>query len=169
MFLSPPWGGLQYLSQPAFSVMPQLGSLGVSLAQLLTASRRALQLNGGGGGSGDEAAESSGGSTLAESPICSGGAGASPSCSAANSTGGSAASGGAPDVPDSRPVPERLDGAGQQRRGRRGVVAFLPKNTDLGQLSKLVPQGGTLEVERNILDGFFKGITTYFWEDIWCT
>lgn len=169
MFLSPPWGGPQYLSQPAFSVMPQLGSLGASLAQLLTASRRALQLDGGGGGSGDKAAESSGGSTLAESPVCSGGAGASPSCSAANSTGGSAANGGAPDVPDSRPVHERLDGAGQQRRGYRGVVAFLPKNTDLGQLSELVPQGGTLEVERNIQDGFFKGITAYFWEDIWCT
>lgn len=47
---------------------------------------------------------------------------------------------------------------------RRGAVAFLPKHTDLWQLSDLAPPGKTVEVERNILDGFFKGITVYFWE-----
>lgn len=49
----------------------------------------------------------------------------------------------------------------------RGVVAFLPKNTSLEQLSDLVLPGHTIEVERNILDGFFKGITVYFWDGSW--
>jgi hypothetical protein len=50
---------------------------------------------------------------------------------------------------------------------RRGVVVFLPKNTNLQQLSDLVLPGHTVEVERNILDGFFKGITVYFWDGLW--
>ena len=50
---------------------------------------------------------------------------------------------------------------------RRGVVVFLPKNTNLQQLSDLVLPGHTIEVERNILDGFFKGITVYFWDGLW--
>ena len=50
-------------------------------------------------------------------------------------------------------------GAGQ----RRGVVVFLPRQTDLRQLSELVPKGRTVHVERAVLDGFVKGITAYFW------
>lgn len=46
---------------------------------------------------------------------------------------------------------------------RRGVVAFLPKNTDLEQLAVLAPEGRQLEVERQVLDGFLKGIIVYFW------
>jgi RNA cap guanine-N2 methyltransferase len=50
---------------------------------------------------------------------------------------------------------------------RKGVVVFLPKNTSLQQLSDLVLPGHTVEVERNILDGFLKGITVYFWDGLW--
>ena len=64
-------------------------------------------------------------------------------------------------------------GPGVQQEGsaavpsRRGLVVFLPKNTNLQQLSDLVLPGHTVEVERNILDGFFKGITVYFWDGLW--
>lgn len=52
-------------------------------------------------------------------------------------------------------------GAGASQR--RGVVVFLPRQTDLRQLSELVPEGRTVHVERAVLDGFVKGITAYFW------
>ncbi len=46
---------------------------------------------------------------------------------------------------------------------RRGVAAFLPRNTDLAQLGALAPEGRPLEVERQFLDGFLKGVVVYFW------
>jgi hypothetical protein len=45
----------------------------------------------------------------------------------------------------------------------RGVAVFLPRQTDLQQLSAAAPEGMTVEVERAVLDGFVKGITVYFW------
>ena len=46
---------------------------------------------------------------------------------------------------------------------RRGLAMFLPRQTDLQQLSAAAPEGTTLEVERAVLDGFVKGITVYLW------
>ena len=46
---------------------------------------------------------------------------------------------------------------------RRGIAMFLPRQTDLQQLSAAAPDGMTLEVERAVLDGFVKGITVYGW------
>ena len=45
----------------------------------------------------------------------------------------------------------------------RGVAVFLPRQTDLQQLSAAAPEGMTVKVERAVLDGFVKGITVYFW------
>jgi RNA cap guanine-N2 methyltransferase len=44
------------------------------------------------------------------------------------------------------------------------VVCFLPRNTDLRQLSETVDvaSGECCEVERNLLDGRFKGVTAYY-------
>ena len=46
---------------------------------------------------------------------------------------------------------------------RRGIAMFLPRQTDLRQLSAAAPEGTALEVERAVLDGFVKGITVYLW------
>ncbi len=43
------------------------------------------------------------------------------------------------------------------------MAVFLPRNTDLSQLGALAPTGRHLEVERQVLDGFLKGIIVYFW------
>jgi hypothetical protein len=43
----------------------------------------------------------------------------------------------------------------------RGVVWFMPRNLHLGQLSQLVPGEGSWEVERNVLNDHFKGISIY--------
>lgn len=67
-------------------------------------------------------------------------------------------------VETSAPQQQRQQRAAEPRR--RGVVVFLPKNTDLRQLSDLALPNKTLEVERNILDGFFKGISVYFWDGV---
>ena len=38
---------------------------------------------------------------------------------------------------------------------------FLPRNTNLRQLSEALPEGTSCEVERAVLNGFLKGITVY--------
>ena len=139
VFLSPPWGGIRYLNQPAFSVSPTLGSMGVSLAELLAAAHRMLIPAAGNGVDSSEGISSEflpGGPTL-------------PNLDSASGKAGSAAG-----VLQQRPASSR----------RRGVVAFLPKNADLRQLSQLALEDTVLEVERAVLDGFLKGITVYFWD-----
>ena len=46
---------------------------------------------------------------------------------------------------------------------QRGIAVFLPRQTDLQQLSAAAPDSVTVEVERAVLDGFVKGITVYVW------
>lgn len=45
--------------------------------------------------------------------------------------------------------------------GGAGVILFLPRNTNLKQLSEALPEGAPCEVERAVLNGFLKGITVY--------
>jgi hypothetical protein len=45
--------------------------------------------------------------------------------------------------------------------GALGVMVFLPRNTDLVQLSAALPEGACCEVERIVLNGFLKAITVY--------
>ena len=42
-----------------------------------------------------------------------------------------------------------------------GIMLFLPRNTNLRQLSEALPEGSPCEVERAVLNGFLKGITVY--------
>lgn len=83
----------------------------------------------------------------------------------ADSTG-SVGTAGAPEAQQQQQVQQQQQQSAAELR-RQGVVAFLPKNTDLRQLSDLALPDRTLEVERNILDGFFKGISVYFWDGLW--
>ena len=46
---------------------------------------------------------------------------------------------------------------------RRTVAIFLPRNSDLHQISAAIPHGAKWEVERNVLNGHLKGITLYIW------
>lgn len=45
--------------------------------------------------------------------------------------------------------------------GALGVIVFLPRNTDLAQLSAALPGEACCEVERIVLNGFLKAITVY--------
>lgn len=47
------------------------------------------------------------------------------------------------------------------RLGRKGIACFLPKSTDLEQLSAAVVEGSFCEVERNFLNGRLKSVTVY--------
>lgn len=40
-------------------------------------------------------------------------------------------------------------------------MVFLPRNTDLAQLSAALPGDALCEVERVVLNGFLKAITVY--------
>lgn len=42
-----------------------------------------------------------------------------------------------------------------------GIMVFLPRNTDLAQLSAALPGDALCEVERVVLNGFLKAITVY--------
>lgn len=46
-------------------------------------------------------------------------------------------------------------------RSGRGVACFLPKASNLTQLSEAVPEGLLCEVERNIVSGRLKSVTVY--------
>lgn len=58
---------------------------------------------------------------------------------------------------------ERADeeGDGVRAEGALGIMVFLPRHTDLAQLSAALPPGACCEVERIVLNGFFKAITVY--------
>lgn len=43
----------------------------------------------------------------------------------------------------------------------RGIACFLPRSTNIGQLSAAVAEGKSCEVERNILNGRLKSVTVY--------
>ncbi|KAK9811438.1 hypothetical protein WJX72_003916 [[Myrmecia] bisecta] len=43
----------------------------------------------------------------------------------------------------------------------RGLICFLPRNTNLQQLCEVVPEGMYCEVERNLLNGYLKATTVY--------
>ncbi|BDA44841.1 probable trimethylguanosine synthase at C-terminar half [Coccomyxa sp. Obi] len=45
--------------------------------------------------------------------------------------------------------------------GGLGVMVFLPRNTDMAQLSAALPGDACCEVERVVLNGFLKAITVY--------
>ncbi len=45
--------------------------------------------------------------------------------------------------------------------GAVGLMVFLPRNTDLAQLSAALPGDACCEVERVVLNGFLKAITVY--------
>ena len=45
--------------------------------------------------------------------------------------------------------------------GAQGIACFLPKTTNLAQLSAAVAEGSLCEVERNILNGRLKSVTVY--------
>ena len=50
-----------------------------------------------------------------------------------------------------------------QQVGAAGVIAFLPRNSDLRQLSATLPAGQPFcEVERAVLNGIFKGVSVYY-------
>lgn len=55
------------------------------------------------------------------------------------------------------PPTEPCAGAG----GALGIMAFLPRQTSLAQLSEALPPASCCEVERMVLNGHLKGITLY--------
>ncbi|ESO02487.1 hypothetical protein HELRODRAFT_65292, partial [Helobdella robusta] len=44
----------------------------------------------------------------------------------------------------------------------RNVAFFLPRNTDVEQVSSLAGSGGSVEIEQNLLNGKIKTLTAYF-------
>ena len=59
-------------------------------------------------------------------------------------------------------LPELLEAA-LGTLGASGVIAFLPRNCDLRQISECLPEGQAFcEVERAVLNGVCKGITVYY-------
>lgn len=176
VFLSPPWGGPEYQTQQLFSVSPTVGPLEGSLAEVVAACQRSIgalpsqeppqndtELRNDSTSSRDPASEAP------PAPLNRSG-GCDTPCSDQGRSSDQRRN-----TYEGREAQRRAEGLVRQGQtgfdpdrpqtagNRRGVAAFLPKNTDLQQLGQLAAEGRQLEVERQFVDGFMKGIVVYFW------
>ena len=144
--MSPPWGGPQYIRDEVYDADKSLAAFG-SLRGLVTAALGAVR------------APASPASQHVAGRLHVGPFAPEISCDVASIK------------PDAPTLPADTSQAGTARQTAefrtrtRGVAMFLPRQTDLQQLSAAAPEGVAVEVERAVLDGFVKGITVYFWLD----
>ena len=143
--MSPPWGGPQYTKDELYDADTSLAGFG-GLRRLMRAALGAVHASQP---SSEPAAQRSKGLDMDVKSSA-----VSNFAAASITTDDAAAAAG-----DMTAVASRNNGMAR----RRGVAMFLPRQTDLRQLSAAAPEGTTLEVERAVLDGFVKGITVYLW------
>ncbi len=140
VFMSPPWGGPQYIRDELYDADTSLAEFG-GLRGLIAAALGAVRT----------ARPSADASALARP-------GDNTPASAGSPAVDSTASGPSADYEDKQGTDDATTDAVPRRRG---LAMFLPRQTGLQQLSAAAPEGTTLEVERAVLDGFVKGITVY--------
>ena len=144
VFMSPPWGGPQYIHDELYDADTSLAGFG-GLRGLMTTALGAIR-----------AAEPSADATVLTSMRLGVDTTASAGSRAVVNTDAGLSAGS-----ENRQVAGvSISNATPQRRG---LAMFLPRQTDLQQLSAAVPEGRMVEVERAVLDGFVKGITVYLW------
>ena len=144
VFISPPWGGPQYIRDELYDADTSLAEFG-GLRGLMAAALGALR-------------------TAKPSPDAFAPASArlvvnTPASAGSHAEGGTSFAPSA-DWEDRQVADASISVALRQRQG---IAMFLPRQTDLQQLSAAAPEGMTLEIERAVLDGFVKGITVYLW------
>jgi len=142
--MSPPWGGPQYIKEELYDADTSLAEFG-GLRGLMAAALGAVRT----------AKPSADATALASLSL-----GVNTPASAGTPAVVDTSSGLSADYEDRQVADASISNALPQRQG---LAMFLPRQTDLQQLSAAAPEGTTLEVERAVLDGFVKGITVYLW------
>ena len=142
--MSPPWGGPQYIKDELYDADTSLASFG-GLRGLMAAAMSAVR-------------------TSKPSPVSHVPPAARLNVDAGTSGVGPSAPSPTADVPPAAAGDSVADTPSTHALlQRRGLAMFLPRQTDLQQLSAAAPEGTMLEIERAVLDGFVKGITVYLW------